>query len=329
MAKIAATAMFAVVALIAIIAAAVSGVVAAIFGGGNSTASSQPSPAALADIPGNYLALYQQAATTCSGLDWTILAAVGKIETNHGRLNADGVHSGENFAHAGGPMQFLQPTFRWVLDQSAKQGKHIPPGGSTPPSRYNVHDAIYAASFYLCMSGADRGDLYGAIFTYNHADWYVRKVLDQANAYKAAQQSAPQQGGWTVPARGTCTSGFGSRGGEFHRGQDIAAPIGTPIVAASSGTVIDSGPATGYGLWVRIEHANGVITTYGHNEHNQVHVGQKVQVGQLIAEVGNRGESTGSHLHFQIDVGNQSVDPVAFYHDQSAPRLCGQSQLGP
>lgn len=322
MAKIAVTAIGAIVALIAIIAAAVAGVVSAVLGGGNSAASSQPSPAALADIPGNYLALYQQAAATCPGLDWTILAAVGKVETNHGRLDAEGVHSGENSAHAAGPLQFLQPTFTSVLDQAAKEGKHIPPGGATPPSRYNVHDAIYAASFYLCMSGANRGDLYGAIFTYNHADWYVRKVLDQANAYKATQQTAPQQGGWAMPVRGTCSSGFGSRGGEFHRGQDIAAPIGTPIVAASNGTVIDSGPASGYGLWVRIQHANGVITTYGHNNRNLVQPGQQVQAGQPIAEVGNQGESTGPHLHFQIDVDNQAVDPIAFYQQQAAPPLC-------
>lgn len=319
MAKIAATAMFAVVALIAIIAAAVSGVVAAIFGGGNSAASSQPSPAALADIPGNYLTLYQQAAATCPGLDWSIVAAVGKIESDHGRLGAPGVHSGSNFAGAGGPMQFLQPTFDSVVAQHPP-----PPGGSTPPSRYNPHDAIYTAAAYLCDSGARDGrDIYSAIFTYNHADWYVRKVLDQANAYKAAQQSAPQQSGWTVPTHGTCSSGFGSRDGEFHRGQDIAAPIGTPIVAAAGGTVIDSGPASGYGLWVRIQHANGVITTYGHNNRNLVQPGQQVQAGQPIAEVGNQGESTGPHLHFQIDVGSQAVDPIAFYQQQSAPPLCG------
>lgn len=319
MAKIAATVIGATVALIAIIAAAVSGVVSAVLGGGNSAASSPPSPAALADIPGNYLTLYQQAAATCPGLDWSIVAAIGKVETDHGRLDAEGVHSGENSAHAGGPMQFLQPTFDSVVAQHPP-----PPGGSTPPSRYNPHDAIYTAAAYLCDSGARDGrDTYGAIFTYNHADWYVRKVLDQANAYKAAQQSAPQQGGWGVPARGTCSSGFGSRGGEFHRGQDIAAPIGTPIVAASGGTVIDSGPASGYGFWVRIQHPGGVITTYGHNNRNLVQPGQQVQTGQPIAEVGNQGESTGPHLHFQIDVANQAVDPVAFYQQRSAPPLCG------
>ncbi|MCI2420061.1 M23 family metallopeptidase [Saccharopolyspora sp. K220] len=131
-------------------------------------------------------------------------------------------------------------------------------------------------------------------------------------------------GTWTIPVAGQCTSGFGPRGSEFHRGQDIAAPIGTPIVAASSGTVIDSGPATGYGLWVRIRHADGVITTYGHNDHNHVHIGQTVQTGQVIAEVGNRGESTGPHLHFQIEISGQPTDPTAFYRQRSAPPLCDQ-----
>jgi murein DD-endopeptidase MepM/ murein hydrolase activator NlpD len=60
------------------------------------------------------------------------------------------------------------------------------------------------------------------------------------------------------PGHRAMHSGFGPRGGEFHRGQDIAAPIGTPIIAASSGTVLDSGPANGYGLWVKIEHAHSV-----------------------------------------------------------------------
>lgn len=127
---------------------------------------------------------------------------------------------------------------------------------------------------------------------------------------------------WTVPAQGACTSGFGPRDGQHHRGQDIAAPIGTPIVAAAGGTVIDSGPATGYGLWIRIQHANNVITTYGHNNRNHVQTGQHVHAGQSIAEVGNRGESTGPHLHFQIELGGQAVDPVGFYHQQSAPPLC-------
>jgi murein DD-endopeptidase MepM/ murein hydrolase activator NlpD len=86
--------------------------------------------------------------------------------------------------------------------------------------------------------------------------------------------------------------------------------------------VIDAGPASGYGLWVRIQHPDGSITTYGHNDRNLVRTGQTVLVGQPIAEVGNRGQSTGPHLHFQIEVRGQAIDPVTFYR-QSGIALCG------
>jgi hypothetical protein len=78
-------------------------------------------------------------------------------------------------------MQFLQPTFATTVARHP-----LPPGGANPPSRYDPHDAIYAAAYYLCDSGAGRGDLHAAIFAYNHADWYVRKVIDQAKLYAAA-----------------------------------------------------------------------------------------------------------------------------------------------
>lgn len=130
-------------------------------------------------------------------------------------------------------------------------------------------------------------------------------------------------GGWVAPTTGRCTSGFGPRGGEFHAGQDIAAPVGTPIGAASAGTVIDSGPAQGFGLWVRIRHADGTITTYGHNHRNHVTAGQNVHTGQVIAEVGNRGQSTGPHLHYAItNPAGQNLDPAAF-HAERGVRLCG------
>jgi cell wall-associated NlpC family hydrolase len=140
----------------------------------------------VADIPAEYLALYRQAAQTCPGLDWSILAAIGKVETDHGRSQLPGVHSGMNSAKAGGPMQFLQPTFDSVVAHHP-----IPPGGAHPPSRYNPHDAIYAAAAYLCDSGARDGrDLHAAIFAYNHAEWYVKKVLDQADTHARSARSA-------------------------------------------------------------------------------------------------------------------------------------------
>ncbi len=176
-AKLAITALGMILLIPLLIAAAVHAAVSVALGG----TSSQPSPTALADILGDYLALYRQAATVCPGLDWTILAAIGKVETDHGRSRLPGVHTGANVAGAGGPMQFLQPTFATTVARHP-----LPPGGANPPSRYDPHDAIYAAAYYLCDSGAGRGDLHAAIFAYNHADSYVRKVLDQAKLYAAA-----------------------------------------------------------------------------------------------------------------------------------------------
>jgi cell wall-associated NlpC family hydrolase len=178
-AKVGVAAIGVIILIPLLIAAGVSGAISAVFGGG-----SQPSQSALADIPADYLALYRAAAGVCPGLDWSILAAIGKIETDHGRSTLPGVSSGENSAGAGGSMQFLQATFDGVVARHP-----LPAGGASPPSRYNSHDAIYAAAFYLCDSGAGRGDLHSAIFAYNHAEWYVQEALDQATKYADAAAS--------------------------------------------------------------------------------------------------------------------------------------------
>lgn len=106
------------------------------------------------------------------------------------------------------------------------------------------------------------------------------------------------------------TSGVGARWGTQHKGIDLAAPIGTDIKAPKAGTVISSGPATGFGQWVRIRHADGKITVYGHINRSFVKVGQKVNAGDVIAEVGNRGQSTGPHLHFEVRGGTATSSPV-------------------
>ena len=113
------------------------------------------------------------------------------------------------------------------------------------------------------------------------------------------------------PAQGTFTSGFGARWGTSHNGVDIANAIGTPIVAAMDGTVIEAGPASGFGLWVRIQHEDGTITVYGHMNTIDVLQGAKVKAGQQIATIGNRGQSTGPHLHFEVWVdGGQKINPL-------------------
>ena len=99
---------------------------------------------------------------------------------------------------------------------------------------------------------------------------------------------------------GRVSSGFGGRWGRSHNGIDIAAPIGTPIRAPLPGTVVASGPASGFGMWVRVRHDDGTITTYGHVNRSLVRVGEQVAAGEEIAEVGNRGRSTGPHLHMEV-----------------------------
>ncbi|NUP27127.1 MAG: M23 family metallopeptidase, partial [Nocardia sp.] len=112
-------------------------------------------------------------------------------------------------------------------------------------------------------------------------------------------------------ASGTYTSSFGARWGVQHLGIDVAAPIGTPIYAVADGEVIDAGPASGFGMWVRLKHADGTVTVYGHVDTTTVSTGEYVFAGDQIATVGNRGFSTGPHCHFEVWLnGSDKIDPV-------------------
>jgi cell wall-associated NlpC family hydrolase len=145
---------------------------------GQSGGASAPSEQAIADIPRDYLPLYQQAAATCPGLSWSVLAAIGKIESDHGRSPLPGVSSGSNAAGTQGPLQFLPDTF-------AQYAYPIPPGGANPPSPYNPANAIYAAARLLCQNGArDNREIQAALFAYNHDQRYVDQVLTQARQYQ-------------------------------------------------------------------------------------------------------------------------------------------------
>ncbi|WP_408639336.1 M23 family metallopeptidase [Nocardia yamanashiensis] len=116
---------------------------------------------------------------------------------------------------------------------------------------------------------------------------------------------------FTKFAQGVFTSGFGARWGVEHLGVDVAAPIGTPIYAVEDGRVISAGPASGFGMWVRLLHDDGTITVYGHVDTATVSVGQRVLAGDQIATVGNRGFSTGPHCHFEVWLnGANKVDPL-------------------
>jgi murein DD-endopeptidase MepM/ murein hydrolase activator NlpD len=100
------------------------------------------------------------------------------------------------------------------------------------------------------------------------------------------------------------------RWGTMHWGLDLAAPLGTPIVAAADGVVLRAGPASGYGYAVYIQDADGNVQIYGHMRYMFVEAGDVVSAGDLIAKVGNQGQSTGPHLHFEIHEGGLNGDPI-------------------
>jgi murein DD-endopeptidase MepM/ murein hydrolase activator NlpD len=156
----------------------------------------------------------------------------------------------------------------------------------------------------------------------------VRRAAAAAAAKRAAAAAekasglsgAPSPTGWTKPAGGYITSGFGMRLDpaigvyQLHAGTDLGASCGSPILAAHSGRVIYAGPYGGYGNFVLLDNGGGINTGYGHIVDGgiMVSVGQTVGVGQQIARVGSTGWSTGCHLHFETRVNTVATDAVPF-----------------
>jgi murein DD-endopeptidase MepM/ murein hydrolase activator NlpD len=142
------------------------------------------------------------------------------------------------------------------------------------------------------------------------------KIVNARAAKLAAEIAEKKRPKFVAPTEGRLTSGFGARWGTTHYGIDIANSLGTPIVAAADGVVIEAGPASGFGLWVQVQHADGTITVYGHMDSFSVYEGQEVKAGEQIARMGNQGESTGTHLHFEVwDPDGVKLDPLPWLAD--------------
>jgi murein DD-endopeptidase MepM/ murein hydrolase activator NlpD len=143
------------------------------------------------------------------------------------------------------------------------------------------------------------------------------RAAAEAAAAAAAEAARPDA---VAPVEGgRLTSGFGGRWGRLHAGIDLAAPMMTPEYAVMDGIVLEAGPASGYGNVVYIQHDNGDVTAYGHMEEILVEPGQLVRAGDTIALLGNRGRSTGPHLHFEVHVGGlggQKIDPLPWLRER-------------
>ncbi|MPM99592.1 hypothetical protein SDC9_146784 [bioreactor metagenome] len=115
-----------------------------------------------------------------------------------------------------------------------------------------------------------------------------------------------------TPTIGWLTSSFGVRDGVMHKGIDLAANLGTPVEAALDGKVSFSGILKGYGKVVKVNHGNGMETIYAHCNKLYVNSGEEVKRGDHIADVGSTGDSTGPHLHFEVKINGNPVDPLKY-----------------
>ncbi|HEX3842581.1 MAG TPA: bifunctional lytic transglycosylase/C40 family peptidase [Acidimicrobiales bacterium] len=232
----------------------------------------RPGPA----IPAGWLSLYQQAAGSCPGLSWPVLAAIGTVETGSGQSNAPGVWSGANSAGAEGPMQFEPASF-------AAYGT-VGPSGASPASPYDPIDAVYSATAMLCANGAGSpATLSAAVADYNHSDVYVNTVLTLALAFGDAPQAtgtvvaalsfAAQQLNTPYLWGGTGNGGFDCSGlvqAAFQQGG-----VNLPRVAQDQ---FDAGPSVAGGSAV----APGDLVFFGDGPSSVDHVGLYVGGGEMI-----------------------------------------------
>ncbi|MFL9503635.1 DUF5930 domain-containing protein [Rhodopseudomonas palustris] len=144
----------------------------------------------------------------------------------------------------------------------------------------------------------------------------VLKELEEMNLYRMAAFKVPL--GMPVKSAVRFTSGFGGRsdplgrGYRMHEGQDLAGDYGAPIYATADGVVTYAGWENGYGRLVKIQHAFGIETRYGHMSQIRVEVGQRVSRGDRIGDMGNSGRSTGTHLHYEVRISGGAVNPMKF-----------------
>jgi murein DD-endopeptidase MepM/ murein hydrolase activator NlpD len=150
----------------------------------------------------------------------------------------------------------------------------------------------------------------------------LEEKMSRLETEMRAHEALLRERGYTPsiwPIVGKLESGFGGRrnpfggsGYEFHSGQDIDAPHGTPVVAGASGMVTFAGWQNGYGQLVVIDHGGGLSTRYGHLSHIDVDLGKVVTRGEFLGKVGSTGRSTGPHLHYEVRINDEPVNPLQY-----------------
>lgn len=219
------------------------------------------------------------------------------------------------------------------LDTKSKRYYSLDRQSSVQPKRIVINrtslqsDRVKIIRGKSAQSGADAAQPAATTSsTGNESDDILALFSSAPKAVRGVSESARRilskmRFSWPVPTATDqyMSSGYGERMNpfgtgrrEFHHGIDIACKHGTPVMAALSGTVTEVGNGGGYGNYVRLEHPNGVTTTYGHLSSIQVPEGKYIRTGQLIGTVGSTGRSTGPHLDFSLRIDGQTINPISY-----------------
>jgi murein DD-endopeptidase MepM/ murein hydrolase activator NlpD len=198
------------------------------------------------------------------------------------------------------------------LDAGANQEANLAQGGSDISSQAALREARQKGTGPRADGVGQALEALGQEIT-SRAQGF-RELTALLEAKRAALAATPSI--W--PARGLMTSGYGYRASPFtgeremHEGLDIAAPLGTPIKATADGVVAFVGPRGNYGNAVFINHGHGVVTVYAHTSTIRVKEGQPVKRGDLIADIGSTGRSTGPHVLYEVRVDGVAVNPLKY-----------------
>jgi murein DD-endopeptidase MepM/ murein hydrolase activator NlpD len=216
-----------------------------------------------------------------------------RIEFENQRLRAENERQRQELEKLNNRVERVEDTSRKLAEKSGVVEQPNPPGTGGP--------ALPLDEMALATLTAKMG-----------------RLEEDLRAYEAILR----QRGYTPtvwPVDGTLEGGFGGRrnpfggsGYEFHSGQDIEALWGAPVIAGASGKVSFVGWQNGYGQLVIVDHGGGLSTRYGHLSHIDVELNQTVERAQLLGKVGSTGRSTGPHLHYEVRINDQAVDPLPY-----------------